>query len=79
MSDVTVTLFLDKPVKLLRIKKDVLRGAVAKTRLRQSPKSKESSPTIWIGHAHRANDKRCIVRTGEKLTAFLKLETATQR
>jgi hypothetical protein len=32
--------------------------------------------TIWIADAHRDNGKRFVVRTEEKLTAFLKLEAA---
>jgi hypothetical protein len=31
--------------------------------------------TIWIVDAHRDNGKRFIVRTNEKLTAFLELES----
>jgi hypothetical protein len=32
--------------------------------------------TIWIADAHRGDGKRFIVRAGEKLTAFLELESA---
>jgi hypothetical protein len=36
--------------------------------------------TIWIADAHRGDGKRFIVRAGEKLTAFIELESAcTQR
>jgi hypothetical protein len=36
--------------------------------------------TMWIVDAHRDNGKRFIVRAGEKLTAFIELESAcTQR
>ena len=31
--------------------------------------------TIWIGDAHRGNGKRFVVRTDEKLTAFMELES----
>jgi hypothetical protein len=33
--------------------------------------------TIWIADAHRDDGKRFIVRTDEKLTAFLELERVT--
>jgi hypothetical protein len=33
--------------------------------------------TIWIVDAHRDNGKRFIVRSDEKLTAFLELERIT--
>jgi hypothetical protein len=33
--------------------------------------------TIWIVDAHRENGKRFIVRSDEKLTAFLELERIT--
>jgi hypothetical protein len=32
--------------------------------------------TIWIADAHRDNGKRFVVRSDEKLTAFLELESA---
>jgi hypothetical protein len=32
--------------------------------------------TIWIADAHRGDGKRFVVRADEKLTAFLKLESA---
>jgi hypothetical protein len=32
--------------------------------------------TIWIVDAHRDNKKRFVVRSDEKLTAFLELESA---
>jgi hypothetical protein len=32
--------------------------------------------TIWIADAHRGDGKRLVVRTDEKLTAFLELEVA---
>jgi hypothetical protein len=32
--------------------------------------------TIWIADAHRGDGKRFVVRTDEKLTAFLELESA---
>ena len=32
--------------------------------------------TIWIADAHRDDGKRFVVRTDEKLTAFLELESA---
>ena len=32
--------------------------------------------TIWIPDAHRDDGKRFVVRTDEKLTAFLELESA---
>jgi hypothetical protein len=32
--------------------------------------------TIWIVDAHRDNGKRLVARSGEKLTAFLELESA---
>ena len=35
--------------------------------------------TIWIADAHRGDGKRFVVRAGEKLTAFLELESTTQR
>ena len=34
--------------------------------------------TIWIVDAHRGDGKRFVVRADEKLTAFLKLETAVR-
>jgi len=33
--------------------------------------------TIWIVDAHRDNGKRFVVRSDEKLTAFLELERIT--
>jgi hypothetical protein len=33
--------------------------------------------TIWIVDAHRDDGKRYVVRSDEKLTAFLKLERIT--
>ena len=33
--------------------------------------------TIWIADAHREDGNRFVVRTDEKLTAFLELEAAT--
>jgi hypothetical protein len=32
--------------------------------------------TIWIADAHRDDGRRIVVRSDEKLTAFLELETA---
>jgi hypothetical protein len=32
--------------------------------------------TIWIADAHRGDNQRFIVSAGEKLTAFLELESA---
>jgi hypothetical protein len=32
--------------------------------------------TIWIADAHRDDGKRFVVRTDEKLTAFMELEAA---
>jgi hypothetical protein len=32
--------------------------------------------TIWIADAHRGDGKRFVVRAGEKLTAFVELESA---
>jgi hypothetical protein len=32
--------------------------------------------TIWIADAHRGDGQRFIVRAGEKLTAFMELESA---
>jgi hypothetical protein len=32
--------------------------------------------TIWIADAHRGDGKRYVVRSDEKLTAFLELESA---
>jgi len=32
--------------------------------------------TIWIADAHRGDGKRFVVRTDEKLTAFMELESA---
>jgi len=32
--------------------------------------------TIWIADAHRGDGKQFIVRADEKLTAFMKLESA---
>jgi len=32
--------------------------------------------TIWIADAHRGDGKRFVVRSDEKLTAFLELESA---
>jgi hypothetical protein len=37
------------------------------------------SKTIWIADAHRDNAKRFVVRTDEKLTAFVELEAAINR
>ena len=34
--------------------------------------------TIWIADAHRDDGKRFVVRSDEKLTAFLELEAATR-
>ena len=34
--------------------------------------------TLWIADAHRGDGKRFIVRTDEKLTAFLELERVTR-
>ena len=34
--------------------------------------------TIWIADAHRSDEKRFVVHADEKLTAFLKLESATR-
>jgi hypothetical protein len=34
--------------------------------------------TIWIADAHRGDGKRFVVRSDEKLTAFLELESATR-
>ena len=34
--------------------------------------------TIWIVDAHRGDGKRFVVRSDEKLTAFLELESATR-
>jgi hypothetical protein len=34
--------------------------------------------TIWVADAHRRDGKRFVVRAGEKLTAFLELESAIQ-
>jgi hypothetical protein len=34
--------------------------------------------TIWIADAHRDDGKRFIVRSEEKLTAFLELERITR-
>ena len=70
--------FLYESVVLLGIRKDLLRGAVAKTPLRRSPKSKESSRTFSIADAHR-DGKRFVVHADEKLTAFLELEAAIHR
>ena len=35
--------------------------------------------TIWIAEAHRDDGKRFVVRTDEKLTAFVELELAIRR
>jgi hypothetical protein len=35
--------------------------------------------TIWIADAHRGDGKRFVVRSDEKLTAFLELEAAILR
>jgi hypothetical protein len=35
--------------------------------------------TIWIVDAHRDDGKRFVLRADDKLTAFLELESATQR
>jgi hypothetical protein len=35
--------------------------------------------TIWIADAHRGDGKRFVVRADEKLTAFMKLESADSR
>jgi hypothetical protein len=32
--------------------------------------------TIWIADAHRGDGKRFVVRSDEKLTAFMELESA---
>ena len=37
---------------------------------------RDGGGTIWIADAHRDDGKRFVVRAGEKLTAFLKLESA---
>jgi len=34
--------------------------------------------TIWIADAHRDDGKRFVVRSEEKLTAFLELESVTR-
>ena len=34
--------------------------------------------TIWIVDAHRDDGKRFVVRADEKLTAFVKMEAASQ-
>jgi len=34
--------------------------------------------TVWIVDAHRGDGKRFVVRTDEKLTAFLEFEAATR-
>jgi len=34
--------------------------------------------TIWIADAHRGDGKRFVVQADEKLTAFLKLESASR-
>jgi hypothetical protein len=34
--------------------------------------------TIWIADAHRGDDQRFVVRAGEKLTAFVELESAIE-
>jgi hypothetical protein len=34
--------------------------------------------TIWIADAHRDDGKRFVVRAGEKLTAFIELESAVR-
>jgi isopenicillin N synthase-like dioxygenase len=34
--------------------------------------------TIWIADAHRDDEKRFNVRADDKLTAFVKLESATR-
>jgi hypothetical protein len=34
--------------------------------------------TIWIADAHRDNGKRFVMRSDEKLTAFLELERVTR-
>jgi hypothetical protein len=35
--------------------------------------------TIWIADAHRGDGKRFVMRADEKLTAFVKLESAIRR
>jgi hypothetical protein len=35
--------------------------------------------TIWIADAHRDDGKRFVVRSEEKLTAFLELERVTRQ
>jgi hypothetical protein len=37
-----------------------------------------SGRTIWIADAHRDDGKRFVVRSDEKLTAFLELERAVR-
>jgi hypothetical protein len=37
-----------------------------------------SGRTIWIADAHRSDGKRFVVRVGEKLSAFVELESATR-
>jgi hypothetical protein len=32
--------------------------------------------TIWIADAHRSDGQRFVVRAGEKLTAFVELDSA---
>jgi hypothetical protein len=34
--------------------------------------------TIWIADAHRDNGNRIVLRSDEKLTAFMELERATR-
>ena len=35
--------------------------------------------TIWIADAHRGDGKRFVVRSDEKLTAFVELESAARK
>jgi len=38
----------------------------------------EHGRTIWIADAHRGNGKRFLIRSDERLTAFVELESAIE-
>ena len=63
---------------MLRVKKDLPRGAIAKMRFRQSPKSKESARIISIADVH-PDEKRFVVQADQIPTAFLELHALLHR
>jgi hypothetical protein len=52
-------------------------GVVASTL--KLPRQGRQGRTIWIADAHRGDGKRFVMRADEKLTAFVKLESAIRR